>query len=184
MSGKSAVPLLLAGGAAVFLLAGKKKHRTVKSGKVEPTSYDPYTPGAEGSPAPPAEPSKPTAKKESDLLEPIVIEGMLNDLGYPPGAIDGAYDSDTVAAIEAFQIDWNYLMEWLYKHNPNITPSEPNYDKILEDGKWGPQTEARAVRALDTVPANSNASVSIGGVDYPVSNFREMVITCYEVKPV
>ena len=182
---KSALPLLLAGGAAVVLLAGKKKRSSKGSSSSaapygEPTPYDP---GAKGSPAPAPKPSKPEAKKESDLLEPLAVENLLNSLGYPPGAIDGAYDADTVTAIQTFQMDWNALMEWLYKHNPNINPDTPRYGKISEDGKWGPQTESRAIRAFDTVGSTGDASVELGGESYPVENFRDMVHVSYEVLP-
>jgi len=184
----NALPLLVAGGAALLLLSGKKKGRSSKStATAAPSPYGGGAapgPGAPGSPAPAPAPSKPTATKDEDLLEPIVIEQMLLDLGYPPGAVDGAYDADTVTAIETFQMDWNSLMEWLWKHNPNISKGTPRYGKIGEDGKWGPQTESRAVRALDTVGVTGDSFITIGDDQIPVDNFRDMVLKSYQALPV
>jgi hypothetical protein len=160
---KSALPLLLLGGAALVVM-GKKK-----------TGARP----AVGSPAPPPTASKPTATKPSELLAPLAVEKMLNDLGYPPGAIDGTYDADTAAAVETFQMDWNSLMEWLWEHR-DIAKTDPKYGLIGVDGIWGPETESRAVRAYDKFGPGGDAFIEVGGSTVPVENFRDSVRQAYE----
>lgn len=182
----NALPLLVAGGAALFLLSGKKKRKG--SGGSASSSYggsavSPYGEPGKGSPVPAPQPSKPEAKKQEDLLDPLTVENLLNDIGYPPGAIDGAYDQDTATAVMAFQMDWNAMMRWLWKHNDKISKTTPKYGTIGEDGAWGPQTESRAIRAYDTVGVGGDAYVTLNGEDIPVESFRDMVLKSYEAKP-
>jgi len=108
---------------------------------------------------------------------------MLEAMGYPPGAIDGSYDSDTEIAVESFQMDWNSLMKWVWEYNPNITSKTPKYGLINVDGKYGPTTEKRLLRASAQFQDPNGSFVIIGEIEYPVSDFRDMVLTVYEHSP-
>lgn len=166
----NALPLiLLAGGAAALVIAGKKRKR-------RSSGTGGYQSDFEFPPPAPADGGSGTSSKRD--LEPMVVEQLLFDIGYPPGTVDGAYDADTVVAIKAFQQDWNALMEWVRNRYPQLV-GKAEYKNIGTDGAWGPATEARAVRAADMVPAGG-ATVSIEGKRVPVANFREYVIKTHQ----
>ncbi len=176
----NALPILLIGGGALLLMGGKKKKKSSSKTSSGAGVYGSGTPapGTPGSPAPAPNASKPTATKQEELLEPIVVEQMLYDLGYPPGAIDGGYDTDTETAVETFQMDWNSLMEWLWEHR-DVAETDPKYGKIKVDGTWGPKTESRAIRAYDKFPGVPGAYIIVDEKRIDVENFRDSVIQAY-----
>lgn len=172
---KSALPLIFAGGAALLFLSSKKRQRPTKSSSVVSeyskedeyqSSYEPAVLNPKKEPV--TEPSKTSSGLSSEEKKRLIV-----DLGYP------RYDYEF---IRQFQIDWNALMTWLWNNNPNISPQTPGYGHISIDGKWGKETESRALRAIKAVPRDGTL-VDIDGHEIHVNNFHDMVRAVYTFNP-
>lgn len=123
-----------------------------------------------------------TAKKSSGgEMGGLEVEMLLNNLGYPPGSIDGRMNNDTMTAIGAFQNDWNRMVEWFWKYNDKIDESHPKYQKIGVSGQWNPETETVAKRSISVFGSPGGTTIEFQGNEYPVANFREMVATSYSL---
>ena len=106
----------------------------------------------------------PRHPKPSDIL----IQESLISLGYGGG---GDFDG-TPRAVESFQNDWNWFIEYLENFNPDINYEYP-YTKIHADGKWNDATELRAKKVLSKLDGYEYVFVENLGRD--VRTFREMV---------
>jgi len=148
---KSPIPLLILGGAALFLMVGKK----AKAARPAPSATLHEDPIPEKHP-------------------PATVASGLSDSDKNQLLIDLGYQGLNYNSIMAFQTDWNTMMVWLWNNNPNIDQNTPKYGLIGTDGKWGKITEARALRAIDHVPRGGTV-INIDDVNFHVSSFRDMV---------
>jgi hypothetical protein len=180
MAKNSAAPLLIVGGAALLLMSGKKK----SSSSSKPPAGPSYGPGAEdpmapavypgaGStpgPTPGSTPSKPPPSNDEDAWLERTEE--LNTLGYDETDVVEKPDAGTAKAIELFQGDWNWFVDYLNQINPTIEYKAP-YTKTGVDGKWGPATEARVDKAIGKFDGFKSPYVEELGRE--VATFREMI---------
>lgn len=118
-------------------------------------------------------PPPPSGGSSSGSAAVMARQEKLSHLGYAGVPIDGNLDSKTTATILQFQEDWNYFVNLLETHNPQIDYKVP-YTKIGTDGKWGPNTETRANKALSKF--DGSQAYWVEELIAEVWTWREMIV--------